>query len=111
MKTQPTPHQRQAEEFVLRCNKLGWTFTIQHNGIVAIQKKFTADSHSEFAIADMEYGEMLDLLPLTGGSVWGTDGGGIGGMTALKKGIFTMKKSGRNLQFLQALRKLQTAHA
>jgi hypothetical protein len=49
---------------------------------------------------------VLDLAPLKGGSVWGTDGGSIGGAVALQNGQFVMNKSGSGgVRFMRELRK------
>jgi len=37
------------------------------------------------------------------GSVWGTDGGGVGAISALKSGTFEMKKSGGSKRVLKAI--------
>jgi hypothetical protein len=55
----------------------------------------------------MEYYSILELLPTTSpGSVWGTDGGGIGAISAMNTGVFTMNKSGGSKRVLSALKKI-----
>lgn len=99
--TRPTSKE-QAAQFSGLCRRYGWTYNVRPN-VIEIRKTFTAGSKREFTDADMEYGTILDAAPLRGGSVWGTDGGGIGGMVALQTGRFSMKKSGSGVAFTKAL--------
>jgi hypothetical protein len=39
---------------------------------------------------------VLSISGLKGGSVWGTDGGSVGGAVALQTGRFQLNKSGNN---------------
>lgn len=97
---------QQAQAIADRCNEYGWTFTVR-GGILQIDKKLTPGNMDEFVTADMEYYSILGLLPTTSpGSVWGTDGGGIGAISAVNNGLFTMKKSGGSKRVLNALAKL-----
>jgi hypothetical protein len=92
--------------------KLGWDVHASHTGILCITKHFTAGSMEEFVECDMEYYEVLSLLPSTEpGTVWGTDGGGIGGISALNSGVFQMQKSGGSKRVLSAISKLKGAYA
>ena len=60
--------------------ELGWDVSAD-TGMLRITKRFTPGSMEEFVDCDMEYYEILSLLPSTEpGSVWGTDGGGVGAM-------------------------------
>mgnify|MGYP001166267254 CR=1 FL=1 len=93
--------------------KLGWDVNATSpDGILRITKHFTAGSMEEFVECDMEYYEILSLLPSTEpGSVWGTDGGGIGALGAIKSGVFQMSKSGGSKRVLSAISKLKGAYA
>jgi hypothetical protein len=83
---------------------LGWNYTVR-GSILTITKAISGDD--EFVTADMEYGSILDALPsTTAGSVWGTDGGGIGALSAIDSGLFKMNKSGGSKRVLNALRVL-----
>jgi hypothetical protein len=87
--------------------ELGWTHEVR-NLVLTISKKITPGSKDSFREADMEYYSILDLLPQTSpGSIWGTDGGGIGAVSAMRSGTFTMHKSGGSKRVLNALKKLQ----
>ena len=101
-----TPAQ-QAAEFVSRCRSLGWKIERIDDSVVTIAKRFTPGSREGLVECDMEYFEILDLCPNKGGSVWGTDCGGIGAMSALNNGMFRMNKSGSGAKrFAAEVRKL-----
>jgi len=89
------------------CDLLGWKIVRVHDTIITIQKEFPPESFEEFTTADMEYGGLLDMIPFKGGSIWGTDGGGIGALSAVKSGRFVMNKSGNGgKRFAQALNRI-----
>ena len=97
---------QQAQEIANLCAEYGWTFSVR-GSILEINKVFTPGSLDEFVTADMEYYSILSLLPSTSaGSIWGTDGGGIGAIGATQRGLFTMKKSGGSKRVLNALKAL-----
>jgi hypothetical protein len=50
--------------------------------------------------------DILDMAPLKGGSVWGTDGGSIGGHVGMKNGQYVLNKSGTGKRFTAAVQKL-----
>lgn len=84
--------------------RLGWSVEVSR-GILRISKPI--NGNEELVIADSEYYSILGLLPqTTAGSVWGTDCGGVGAISALRTGIFTMNKSGGSKRVLNALAKL-----
>ena len=83
---------------------LNWKVEVR-GSILTIRKNITG--RAEFVTADMEYYDILGLLPTTSaGSVWGTDGGGIGAISAMNTGLFTMNKSGGSKRVLSALSKI-----
>jgi len=84
--------------------RLGWTVEVR-GPILTIKKPISG--REEFVTADMEYYSILGLLPQTSpGSIWGTDGGGIGAVSAMSNGLFVMNKSGGSKRVLNALAKL-----
>jgi len=85
---------QQAEMFLARCAELGWRVTSVDDSVITIAKHFLPGSLQQLVACDMEYGDLLSLCPHRGGSTWGTDCGGIGGMSALTSGVFRMHKSG-----------------
>ena len=106
MKTLAKPDPKAAAiEFASLCREYGWTYAIRGQ-IVTISKRTRPGNMEDFRDADMEYGSILDAAPLRGGSVWGTDGGGIGAISAINQGRFVMNKSGSGSRFLAALAKL-----
>ena len=87
-------------------NDLGWSYEVR-GSVLTITKRFTAGSNDEFCVADSQYYSILSLLPSTSaGSIWGTDGGGIGAVSAINNGVFKMHKSGGSKRVLSALQKL-----
>ena len=73
----------------------GYSIDMQANGIVSITKYFTPGDTNAFVDCDMMAGGYLAELPQTQpGSTWGTDGGGIGGYSAIKNGCFRLNRSG-----------------
>ena len=76
-------------------------------GILTVHKYFQAGSRDGFVDCDMSYYSVLGLLPRTEpGSDWGTDGGGIGALSAISSGHFVMNRSGGSKRVLSALAKL-----
>lgn len=95
-----------AKKIADKCKALGWTFVVDNN-LLKIYKKITPNSNDEFVKADSEYYWILSLLPQSRpGSVWGTDGGGIGALSAMNNGLFVMNKSGGNKLVLRKLEEL-----
>jgi hypothetical protein len=83
----------------------GWDINVR--GSILTIYKDGIRSKEDFVRADMEYYSILGLLPSTSpGSTWGTDGGGVGALTAMNTGTFTMNKSGGSKLVLNALKKL-----
>ena len=95
-----------AAEIVKTAESLGWRVAVRNNSILTITKD-SIRSNDDFVRADMEYYSILGMLPSTSaGSIWGTDGGGIGALSAMRTGVFTMNKSGGSRRVLTALKKL-----
>ncbi len=87
-------------------DEYGWRIIIRGD-ILTIKKRITIGSNDELVTADMQYGSILGRLPRTSpGSDWGTDCGGIGALTALNTGVFTMNRSGGSKLVLKALAKI-----
>jgi hypothetical protein len=78
-----------AQEIKQTADDLGWQLAVRNGSILTITKKLARCNMEEFTKADMEYYSILGKLPTTSpGSMWGTDGGGVGGMSALNSGCF-----------------------
>jgi hypothetical protein len=96
----------EANKIAARCKRLGWDFAVR-GSIFTIYKEIGRDNKEELVRADMEYYSILGLLKRSSpGSDWGTDCGGIGAMSALSSGLFTMNRSGGNKNILKALAKM-----
>lgn len=94
-----------ALEILEAAEKLGWNVEVNRN-ILTISKE-GIDSNDAFVKADSEYYSILGMLPTTSpGSIWGTDGGGVGALSAMKSGVFVMKKSGGSKRVLNAIQKM-----
>ena len=96
----------EATKIAARCKELGWTFAVR-GSILTIYKAIVRDNKDDLVSADMEYYSILGLLKRSNaGSDWGTDCGGIGALSALSSGLFTMNRSGGNKNTLKALAKI-----
>ena len=108
-KNQMSKARETARRIKAEADRLGWTFTrVQHTGgcVVTIQKRI-ARTPEAFVQADGEYYSILGMIPRTQpGSDWGTDGGGVGGVSAMNSGVFTMNRSGCSKLVCKALRSL-----
>jgi hypothetical protein len=91
-----------AANFAAAARDAGWKISSREN-VVTITKHFTAGSHQEFVKLDGEYYGILSLVKARGGSMWGTDGSGVGGYSAMLHGVFTMNISGVSQAFIAAL--------
>jgi len=96
----------EAKAFLDRCTAKGFRVEVQPN-IVTVHKNFEIGNLDEFAKCDFEAPLLLMSVPLSGGSIWGTDGGSVGGWSAVQNGRFKLHKSGyRAKRFMAALEKL-----
>jgi hypothetical protein len=93
-----------AREFVNAARSAGWRISSREN-IVTITKHFTPNSREEFVQLDGEYYGILSLVKTRGGSMWGTDGSGVGGYSAMTHGCFTMNVSRVGDQMIHAIYK------
>jgi hypothetical protein len=91
-----------AAKFAAAAREAGWKISSREN-VVTITKHFTPNSREEFVKLDGEYYGILSLVKARGGSMWGTDGSGVGGYSAMLHGCFTMNISGVSPAFIAAL--------
>jgi hypothetical protein len=94
-----------AQEFVDACRNAGWKIEVNFQ-IVRIVKRFAPGDNNAYIDADGEAFHLLAMAPLRGGSVWGTDGGSVGGHVGLTNGYYELKKSGSGSRFLKAVAKI-----
>lgn len=93
-----------AQKILETASQYGWNIDIR--GTILTIRKNGINTKEDFVRADMEYYSILGLLPTTSpGSIWGTDGGGVGALSAMNSGVFTMHKSGGSVRVLNALKK------
>lgn len=91
--------------FIATAKELGWGISLRGD-IVSIHKAIARNNSASFAAADGEYMSVLTMAPMSRpGSIWGTDGGSVGGHSAMKNGSFVMNMSGVSKRFLTSLRK------
>ena len=96
--------QESAVKIKSMADSLGWSIVVR-GSVLTIKKSIS--TNDDFCRADSEYYSILAQLPTTNpGSIWGTDGGGIGALSAMKSGIFVMNKSGGSKRVLSQLAKL-----
>lgn len=89
-------------------DELGWKLYVKPSGVLTITKQITPNNVAAYARADGEYYSILGMVPQSqAGSTWGTDGGSVGAVFAMKHGVFTMNKSGCNRNVLKALLTLE----
>lgn len=99
-------NQVMAKEFVDKCKEYGFTYSIS-DSVLKVFKTISANSNQDFSEAEAQSYSLLACVPQTkAGSVWGTDGGSIGGLSAIQSGSFHMYKSGCSARVLNAIKKL-----
>lgn len=99
-----------AQKILVESTKHDFTLSInEDNTVLTVSKSFQKGDNDAFVNCDVVAPHILALCPSTQpGSVWGTDGGSVGGHTALINGSFRLNKSGCSKRVLQALRKMLT---
>lgn len=95
--------QDQVMKFLTMCKQCGFSYTIKSESVLGIRKHFTPGDKAAFTDCDMCAFDILGLAPLKGGSVWGTDGGSVGGHVGLTRGYYELNKSGQAKSFMKAL--------
>ena len=103
MKTTTSKTTKAARGFVAAARAYGWRISTRDN-IVTITKSFTPGDENAFRHLDGEWYGILSVVPARGGSVWGTDGSGVGGYSAILHGVFTMNVSGVSERTIAAIR-------
>jgi hypothetical protein len=102
----------QAKKFIEECREQGWYVRLPNDRpIITIGKHIKKDCSDSFCDADSEYFSLISLVPTTGsGSIWGTDGGGVGAIAAMRDGEFIMNRSGVSKRFAKAVREYLLQH-
>lgn len=102
------PAKEVAKEFVEKTKKYGWNYEVRGGSVLTITKNIIPGNNDSFIHADSEYYDLLSTVPTTSpGSMWGTDGGGLGAVSAINSGRFKMNKSGCSKRVLNAIKKIK----
>ena len=92
-------------EFLALCKKNGITIE-RTSPVLSLFKKFTPGNCAEYADAESDVSILYSVPCTSGGSIWGTDGGSIGGAIGMKDGYMRLNRSGVSKKFLKELAKL-----
>jgi hypothetical protein len=101
-----SPSRIAAIKFIAAANENGWLIEVVNPAVVRISKRFALGDKDAYTKCDMTAFGVLELAPLKGGSVWGTDGGSIGGQVGLQNGQYILNKSGNGVRFMNELKKI-----
>lgn len=92
-----------AKRFVQSCRNNQVAIEIRGSDILTLSKRIPIGDGLAFADAESDCSIIYDL-PGGCGSVWGTDGGSIGGMVAMQTGAFRLNRSGIQKRILKAIK-------
>ncbi len=92
-----------AKRFMQRCRSNQVAIEVRGADILTLSKRIPIGDGLAFADAESDCSIIYDL-PGGCGSVWGTDGGSIGGMVAMQTGRFKLNRSGVQKRILKAIR-------
>jgi hypothetical protein len=94
-----------AVHFVAHCKK-NEIIIERCEDILTLTKRIPIGDSLAFADAESDCSIIYDL-PGGCGSVWGTDGGSIGGMSAFNTGRFRLNRSGVQKRVLKAIKSIR----
>ena len=95
-----------AMQFIETCKKMGWAWSAEGT-IVRINKRFEKGDLDAYCNCDIDAPYILGMVPVTSpGSVWGTDGGSVGGYVGAQNGYYQLNVSGASKRFVAAVKKL-----
>lgn len=94
-----------AGTFLSFCKREGFAVEVRGE-VVTIQKDFSPGDMGAFVDCDSMGPGCLSVLGAKGGSQWGTDGGSIGGMSAVKHGRYRLNQSGVPKRVSAAIQKM-----
>lgn len=92
------------ETFLSKCRDLGVSIEIRQ-GVLTLSKRFQAGSNEEFVKAETDVGIIYEAPQKYPGSTWGTDGGSVGGFSAITNGRMVLNRSGISKRWLNKLQK------
>ena len=94
------------EAFIAKCAELGVSIERAHGGLITLTKRFTPGDTAAFAAAETDVSILYDVPTAGDGSTWGTDGGSMGGMVAIKDGRMRLNRSNVSKRFVAKVAKL-----
>ena len=94
-----------AQEFVSAAHADGWRVAMRGT-VATIRKDFAPGDRAAYAACDSEAYGILARIPGRGGSVWGTDGGSVGGHVGMIGGYYQLNKSGVGARVAAAVAKI-----
>jgi hypothetical protein len=99
--------QEVAQKFVTEAQRLGFVIEVTPGTtVIKVGKRFPVGDKAMFTECDMDGPCLLGMLGARGGSQWGTDGGSVGGHSALIHGFYQLNQSGVPLRVCAAVAKL-----
>lgn len=97
--------------FLASCREAGVRVEACAGSKITLTKTFPAGDAAAYAGAESDVSILYSTPSAGAGSVWGTDGGSVGGMVGLKGGYMRLSKSNVARRFVAALAKLLPAPA
>ena len=91
-----------AIDFIESTKRAGFTIDRASGCVVTISKRIVPNDADSFRDADMSC-PIYDLPQTSPGSTWGTDGGSMGGHSAMIHGVYRMNRSGVSRRIVSAL--------
>jgi len=99
-----TKARKTAITFLAAARAEGFAVTVKTPTVVCVSRLFRAGDKDVFTDCDMAAPGVLGILGARGGSMWGTDGGSMGGAVALQTGEFRLNVSGVPKRVTEALK-------
>lgn len=104
MNTKQSPSET-AKAMKAMANETGFSIAVR-GSVVTVHKVFTPGDKDAYTRAEGDANSILSMLRMVEpGSVWGTDGGSVGGHIGLMGGYMTLNKSGGSKRVMAALAK------
>ncbi len=97
------------DDFVRSALQQGVTIEIRGT-LLTMSRRFDGTAQG-FVAAETAVGLIYEAPQSRSGSTWGTDGGSIGGLSAVRSGCMVLHRSGVNRRWLAAVDRLQATAA
>lgn len=94
------------EDLIKHCKERNITIASASGSKIKLIKHFTPGDNEQYVIAETDVSIIYDIPSTGSGSVWGTDGGSVGGAIGLQNGQMVLNKSNCNKHFIKKLVKL-----